>query len=58
VYQGFLPYGKSGRGVKLTIQTPSSAEMEDTFTPPYVFMAWYLIKYRHDFTVPYYHYTP
>jgi len=35
---------------------PSNAEVKNawsyTFTPPYLFMAWCLVKYRGNFTLP------
>jgi hypothetical protein len=52
---GSLPGEDSGKGVKLTTHLTTSVEVKNTWRytsiHPYVFMAWYLIKRRDNFTL-------
>jgi hypothetical protein len=54
-YQGFLPPGYSGRGVKVFTLLLSSAEVKNawgfTSVPQYLFMAWCLVEHRDNFTL-------
>jgi hypothetical protein len=49
--EGFFPGVKGGPGVKRTIHL---AKFKNTWsytsTSPYVFMVWYLVKHRYNFT--------
>jgi len=51
---GAVSSGVKGPGLEADHSLPSSADVKNswsyTFTPPYVFIAWYLVKQRDNFT--------
>jgi hypothetical protein len=49
-YRELFPRRQSGRGVKVTTNLHLASRLSYTSTPPYVFMAWYLVKHRDNFT--------
>jgi hypothetical protein len=54
-YQGLFPWGVKRPRREADHSPASSAEVKDagtyTSTPPYVFMAWCLVKHRYNFTI-------
>jgi hypothetical protein len=55
-YQVLFPWGQSGRGVKLTthLHLVPRSKMRRAIPPlpQYVFMAWFLVKHKVNFTLP------
>jgi hypothetical protein len=55
-YQGLFPLGVKRPGREADHSPPSSAEVKNawsyTSTPQYVFMSWYLVEHRYNFTLP------
>jgi hypothetical protein len=51
-----LSLGVKQPGHAIDHSLPSSAEVKNvwsyTFTPPYLFMVWYLVKHRDNFILP------